>query len=57
MAIDRALFFDEIDSLAPKRAKGSDSGGGVMDRIVSQLLTEMDLLGMKDVIFSTKTFQ
>lgn len=39
------LFFDEIDSLAPRRAKGTDSGGGVMDRIVSQLLTEMDQLG------------
>lgn len=38
------LFFDEIDSLAPRRAKGTDSGGGVMDRIVSQLLTEMDQL-------------
>jgi SpoVK/Ycf46/Vps4 family AAA+-type ATPase len=35
------LFFDEIDSLAPSRGKGSD-GGGVMDRVVSQLLTEID---------------
>ena len=35
------LFFDEIDSLAPARGKGSDSGG-VMDRVVSQLLTEID---------------
>lgn len=40
------LFFDEIDSLAPARAKGNDSGGGVMDRIVSQLLTEIDQLVM-----------
>jgi peroxin-6 len=40
------LFFDEIDSLAPKKAKsGSESGGSVMDRIVSQLLAEMDALG------------
>lgn len=39
------LFFDEIDSLAPKKAKsGSESGGSVMDRIVSQLLAEMDSL-------------
>lgn len=29
------------------RAKGSDSAGGVMDRIVSQLLTEMDNLAKK----------
>ena len=35
------LFFDEIDLLAPARGKGSDSGG-VMDRVVSQLLTEID---------------
>ena len=37
------LFFDELDSLAPARGSGSDSGG-VMDRVVSQLLTEIDAL-------------
>lgn len=35
------IFFDELDSLAPARGKGSDSGG-VMDRVVSQLLAEVD---------------
>lgn len=35
------LFFDELDSLAPARGAGSDSGG-VMDRVVSQLLAEID---------------
>jgi len=35
------LFFDELDALAPARGRGSD-GGGVMDRVVSQLLTEVD---------------
>ncbi|KAG9511295.1 Peroxisomal biogenesis factor 6, partial [Fragariocoptes setiger] len=35
------IFFDELDSLAPNRGQSGDSGG-VMDRIVSQLLTEMD---------------
>lgn len=35
------IFFDELDSLAPNRGKGADSGG-VMDRIVSQLLAELD---------------
>lgn len=35
------LFFDEIDALAPKRHKSSDSGN-VMDRIVSQIMTELD---------------
>lgn len=35
------IFFDELDSLAPNRGNGADSGG-VMDRVVSQLLAEMD---------------
>jgi len=39
------LFFDEIDSIAPRRGNGSD-GGGVIDRVVSQILTELD--GMDD---------
>ena len=42
-AAPSVLFFDELDSLAPARGKGGD-GGGVMDRVVSQLITEMDLL-------------
>ncbi|KAH8319771.1 hypothetical protein KR074_005468, partial [Drosophila pseudoananassae] len=39
------LFLDELDSLAPNRGVAGDSGG-VMDRVVSQLLAEMD--GMSD---------
>ncbi|CAG0879390.1 unnamed protein product [Darwinula stevensoni] len=35
------VFFDELDSLAPKRGEAGDSGG-VVDRVVSQLLAEMD---------------
>lgn len=35
------IFFDELDSLAPNRGISGDSGG-VMDRVVSQLLAEMD---------------
>ena len=35
------LFFDEIDSIAPKRTNQGDSGG-VMGRVVAQLLIEMD---------------
>lgn len=35
------IFFDELDSVAPKRGDKGDSGG-VMDRIVSQLLAELD---------------
>ncbi|PFH47670.1 hypothetical protein AMATHDRAFT_67211, partial [Amanita thiersii Skay4041] len=35
------IFFDELDSIAPKRGNHGDSAG-VMDRIVSQLLAELD---------------
>ncbi|TPX72904.1 hypothetical protein SpCBS45565_g00272 [Spizellomyces sp. 'palustris'] len=38
------VFFDELDSVAPKRGEKGDSGG-VMDRIVSQLLAEIDGMG------------
>ncbi len=34
------VFFDEIDALAPRRGSGGDSH--VAERVVSQLLTEMD---------------
>ena len=34
------IFFDEIDAIAPVR--GSAEGGGSTERVVSQLLTEMD---------------
>lgn len=35
------IFFDELDALAPNRGKSGDAGG-LMDRIVSQLLSELD---------------
>ncbi|EHA8590989.1 putative Peroxisome biogenesis protein 6 [Cocos nucifera] len=35
------IFFDELDSLAPARGAAGDSGG-VMDRVVSQMLAEID---------------
>ncbi|XP_014247998.1 peroxisomal biogenesis factor 6 [Cimex lectularius] len=44
------IFFDELDSLAPNRGNKSDSGG-VMDRVVSQLLTEMDELDSTGNVF------
>jgi transitional endoplasmic reticulum ATPase len=34
------LFFDEVDAVAGKR--GADGSGGVVDRVLSQLLMEMD---------------
>ncbi|MCJ1397405.1 peroxisomal assembly protein [Xylographa trunciseda] len=42
------VFFDELDSVAPKRGNQGDSGG-VMDRIVSQLLAELDGMSNGDV--------
>ena len=44
------LFFDELDSLAPARGAGADSGG-VMDRVVSSLLAEMDGTGESADVF------
>ncbi|KXN87722.1 Peroxisomal biogenesis factor 6 [Leucoagaricus sp. SymC.cos] len=41
------IFFDELDSVAPKRGNHGDSGG-VMDRIVSQLLAEIDGMSSGD---------
>ncbi|MEK6951216.1 MAG: CDC48 family AAA ATPase [Nanoarchaeota archaeon] len=43
------LFFDEIDSLVPRRAAGDDSR--VTERVVNQVLTEMDgLESLQDVV-------
>lgn len=44
------IFFDEIDSLAPNRGQAGDSGG-VMDRLVSQILAELDGVGKSDGVF------
>jgi len=40
------LFLDEIDSLTPQRSNDS-SGSGVIERVISQFLTEMD--GIEDL--------
>ncbi|WP_158853217.1 CDC48 family AAA ATPase [Halorhabdus sp. CUG00001] len=40
------VFFDELDSLAPGRG-GQGSGSNVSERVVNQLLTEMD--GLEDM--------
>ena len=45
------IFFDEIDALAPNRGAASDSGG-VMDRVVSQLLAELDGVQRAGQVFS-----
>ncbi|KAL3922776.1 MAG: hypothetical protein SGILL_002022, partial [Bacillariaceae sp.] len=44
------VFFDELDSLCPKRG-GDSSGGGVSDRVVNQLLTELDGLESRRSVF------
>ena len=41
------VFFDELDSVAPRRSGGESGDGHVTQRIVSQLLTEMD--GLEDL--------
>jgi ribosome biogenesis ATPase len=47
------VFFDELDALAPRRgAGGADGGGGgVSERVVNQLLTEMDGLDARRDVF------
>lgn len=48
------IFFDEIDSLAPRRGMSSDSN--VTERVVNQLLTEMDgLEDLHDVVIVAAT--
>ena len=44
------VFFDELDSLAPNRGRSGDSGG-VMDRVVSQLLAELDGITKSQDVF------
>jgi transitional endoplasmic reticulum ATPase len=41
------IFFDELDSVAPRRSGGEAGDSHVAERIVSQLLTEMD--GLEDL--------
>jgi transitional endoplasmic reticulum ATPase len=55
MAAPAVVFFDEIDSLAPRRGSGfSDSG--VTERVISQLLTEMDgLVTLEDIVVVAAT--
>jgi transitional endoplasmic reticulum ATPase len=55
MAAPAVIFFDEIDSLVPRRGLGfSDSG--VSERVISQLLTEMDgVVTLEDVVVIAAT--
>lgn len=45
------LFFDELDSIAQQRGGSQGDGGGAGDRVMNQLLTEMDGVGAKKNVF------
>jgi transitional endoplasmic reticulum ATPase len=45
------LFFDELDSIAVARGSSMGDAGGAGDRVINQLLTEMDGMGAKKNIF------
>ncbi len=41
------IFFDELDAIAPRRSGGSEGGAHVTERVISQMLTELD--GLEDL--------
>lgn len=45
------LFFDEIDSIAKARGGSLGDAGGASDRVINQLLTEMDGVQSKKGVF------
>eukprot|EP00736_Rhodelphis_marinus_P008063 Rmarinus@m.24968 len=45
------LFLDELDSIAKARGSGAGDGGGAADRVINQILTEMDGVGAKKSVF------
>lgn len=47
------MFFDELDSIAKARGGGgaSGDGGGAGDRVLNQILTEMDGMNVKKNVF------
>ena len=54
LAAPSIIFFDEIDSLIPVRGMSSDSN--VTERVISQLLTELDgLEELKDIVVLAAT--
>ncbi len=55
MAAPCVIFFDEIDAIAPARGRTHDTSG-VTDRIVNQLLAEMDgIAPLKNVVVIAAT--
>lgn len=50
------IFIDEIDSIAGSRTGGTHDSSGVTNRVLSQLLTELDgLEGIRDIVFVAAT--
>jgi transitional endoplasmic reticulum ATPase len=45
------LFFDELDSIAKARGGSLGDAGGAGDRVINQILTEMDGIGKKKNVF------
>lgn len=45
------LFFDELDSIAKSRGSSVGDAGGAGDRVMNQVLTEMDGVGAKKSVF------
>lgn len=45
------LFFDELDSIGVARGNSIGDAGGASDRVINQLLTEIDGVGAKKNIF------
>jgi len=45
------LFFDELDSVGQARGSSQGDAGGAGDRVLNQLLTEMDGAGVKKNLF------
>jgi transitional endoplasmic reticulum ATPase len=55
MASPTVIFLDEMDSLAPRRGMGM-SDSGVSERVISQLLTEMDgIVTLQDIVVVAAT--
>jgi transitional endoplasmic reticulum ATPase len=45
------LFFDELDSIATQRGTSVGDAGGAGDRVLNQMLTEMDGMNSKKTVF------
>ena len=49
--VPSVLLYDELDSIGISRGSGHGGGGEAADRVINQLLTEMDVIGVKKSVF------